>query len=447
MPPDSSDTSGKSSKSKAAIHDKQIRKKLKKGQNGKSIYQDLYAEEDYRGSYDSVKRYVRKLKRTTPKLYARIETPPGEEGQVDFGQGAPTLKNGRYLKPWLFVMTLSFSRKSYEEVVWSQDVETFIRCHKHAFEHFGGVPGILLHDNLKSGVLTAHLYEPELNPNYKALANHYGFVPIPCKVRTPEHKGKVEAGVKYAQNNALKGKKFDTLDAQNSYLRHWNKTWATTRIHGTTKRQVGKMFSEEQPALKTLPETAFSLFKIGRRKVNLLDSHIEVHGAYYPIPPEYMGKHVDVHFNQDWVKAYYKGERIQWLSTVDKGRFHPDKRCLPENKALDRNGWQRRVLYQCNKIGPNVRTWADEAVKTRGLASYRAIQGVVALDNKYPDGVINQACAMAIDRQAFSYHLIRNFAEEQRLQKEMQTRLHLTQDHEIIRKSETYADLMERTSS
>lgn len=89
----------KRSRSRAAVHDSVIREKLKKGQNARSIYQDLYVEEGYRGSYDSVKRYVRKLKKASPKLYARLETLPGEEAQVDFGVGAPTLKNGRYLKP------------------------------------------------------------------------------------------------------------------------------------------------------------------------------------------------------------------------------------------------------------------------------------------------------------------------------------------------------------
>ena len=116
------------SKSKAVVFHAVIIKKLEAGQSAKSIFQDLVTVHNYSGSYDSIKRYIRKLKNKHPKLYARIETPPGEEAQVDFGQGAPTLKNGRYCKPWLFVMTLSNSRKSYQEVVWKQDVETFIHC-------------------------------------------------------------------------------------------------------------------------------------------------------------------------------------------------------------------------------------------------------------------------------------------------------------------------------
>jgi len=443
VPTDSLSSTGKQSKSRVSIYDARIRKKLGLGQNARSIYQDLYVEVGYRGSYDSVKRYVRRLKQTEPKLYARLETMPGEEAQVDFGQGAATLKKGRYYRPWLFVMTLSYSRKSYEEVVWNQDVETFIRCHEHAFRHFGGIPEVIKHDNLKSAILKAHLYEPELNPNYQAFSQHYGFVPLPCKVATPEHKGKVEAGVKYVQNNALKGKRFESVEKQNHYLRYWNKTWASTRIHGTTKRQVARMFSEEQPALKPLPQKAFVFFKIGTRKVNSLDSHIEVGGAYYPVPPKYLGKRVTVHYNQEWVKVYYQGHLIQWLTTVDKGRFHPDKSCLPENKTLTRNIWQQRLLQQCSRRGPALRQWADQALAARGLTAYRAIQGVLALGKKYPMMVVEQACSLALERQSWSYHLVRHYAEEQALRKTDQSQLTLAQDRDIIRAPQTYADLME----
>lgn len=446
VPPDNEQSnsykSNKISKSKVVVYDIQIRDKLRKGQSGRSIYQDLYSEENYRGSYDSVKRYVRKLKRKEPKLYSRIETDPGKEAQVDFGQGSPTLKNGRYCKPWLFVMTLSCSRKSYEEVVWRQDVETFIRCHEHAFEHFCGVPEVIKIDNLKSGVLQAHLYEPEINPNYQAFSEHAGFIPFPCKVRTPQHKGKVESGVKYAQNNALQGKRFESLEAQNSYLRYWNRAWATTRIHGTTKRQVRQMFKEEKSALRSLSEKPFAFFKIGTRKVNSLDSHIEVHGAYYPVPPVYMGKQVDVHFNSKWVKVFYKGKRIQWLSTIDKGRFHPDKSCLPANKAMDMNAWQHHLLCKCTQAGTSVRRWADRTIVERGLPAYRSIQGVLSLKKKYPDSVLNKACAIAIERHGFNSKLIRHYAEELALKQETQIRLPLLQHSDIIRTPDTYAKLM-----
>lgn len=431
-----------SSRSKAARYDAFIQQKLEQGQHARSIYQDLVIENDYHDSYDSIKRYVRKLKKKSPKLYARLETLPGEEAQVDFGEGAPTLRNGRYYKPWLFVMTLSNSRKSYEEAVWQQDVETFLRCHENAFNFFGGVTNVVKIDNLKSGVLKAHLYEPELNPNYLAFSKHYNFIPLPCKVATPQHKGKVESGVKYAQNNALKGKKFPSLDEQNAYLRFWNKTWASTRIHGTTKRQVQAMFEQEKPTLQPLPKISYEFFTIGNRKVNALDSHIEVAGAYYPIPPKYMGETVIVHFNSKWVKVYFQQKLIQHLSTVAKGRFHPDKSCLPDHKTWDNNQYVQHLFNKCREIGPAVFDWAQQAETNRKQRAYRSIQGIVSLTKKYQKQIINQACQKSLNQQAFSYHIVKQFAEEILLQQQIQTEINFIQENEIIRSPQQYQQLL-----
>jgi transposase len=430
------------SKSKASAYHEIIHRKLYRGQHARSIYQDLVDEEHFSGSYDSVKRYIRKVTHRTPVLYARMETPPGEEAQVDFGEGAPVLVNGKYRKPWLFVMTLSHSRKSYQECVWKQDVETFIHCHENAFTFFGGVTRMVKHDNLKSAVLKAHLYESELNPTYLAFADHCGFIPIPCKVRTPEHKGKVESHIKYVQNNALKGKTFAALDEQNQYLTVWNKTWASTRIHGTTKKQVNLMFSQEQPLLRPLPETPFQVFKIGHRKVSITDSHIEVQGAYYPVPPQYMGKKVQVHYNSRWVKVFYREELIQYLSTIEKGRFHPDRSCLPPNKDWPQRNYIDYLFRRCAMMGASVLEWAQLARHHRQERAYRSIQGVVALSTKYAFGIINAACRQSIDQQVFSYHLVKDLAEAIRLQRLVQKEIYFTQESPYIRPPKTYQDLL-----
>ena len=430
------------SKSKAACYHNEIKRKLENGQHAVSIYQDLVSERQYKGSYDSIKRYVRKLKHRTPDLYARIETPPGDEAQVDFGQGAPCLKNDRYRRPWLFVMTLSNSRKSYQECVWKQDVETFIHCHEKAFAYFGGVTRIIKHDNLKSAVLKAHFYEAEMNPNYLAFADHYGFIPIPCKVRTPEHKGKVESNIKYVQNNALKGKRFNSLDEQNQYLRYWNKTWASTRIHGTTKRQVNVMFREEQPALKHLPPDSFQFFKIGSRKVNSTDSHIEIKGAYYPVSPKYMGKRVQVHYNSRWIKVFYRGELIQHLSAIGKGQFHPDRSCLPANKNWQKERYINYLLTRCSIIGSSVLEWAKRAEKHRQERAYRSIQGIVALSGKYAFSIINAACQKSIEHNTYSYHLVKQLAETIRIERQVQKEINFLQESEYIRSPKIYQELI-----
>jgi transposase len=429
----------------AFIHDQFIREELSKGLSAKRIFQDLVIEDDFPGSYDSVKRYVRKLKKKDPKVYARIHTAPGEEAQVDFGKAASTLKNSRWTTVWLFKMVLSYSRHSYEEAVWGQDVETFIRCHEHAFEYFGGVPTIIKLDNLKSGVLVANLYEPEINPAYAAFAKHAGFIPLPCKPRMPHHKGKVESGVGYTKNNALKGLRFYSLEAQNAHLRHWNRTWARTRIHGTTKRQVLALFNEiERRTLKPLPENAFEYFRIAIRTVHM-DGHIEVDRAYYSVPHRFVGQRLTIHYNALWVKVFYKNERIAFHRKSDPGRFTTDKNHLPQEKSLSTEEYARRLLKRCNQIGPQCRLWAWQALKVRKQIALRAIQGVVRLTGKYHPDKINLACNQAFKMGAFRYHTVKLLCEEDQLTYRYgpENQLKLLQDHDLIRNLDQYGDYVE----
>jgi transposase len=431
-------------KSLAAIHDVTIREALGKGLSAKRIYQDLVLEKGFSGGYDSVKRYVRKLKNKSPKVFARIHTPPGQEAQVDFGKAAPTLKDGRWVRPWLFKIVLSYSRHSYEEVVWRQDLESFIRCHEHAFDAFGGVPCVVRIDNLKSGVLVAHLFEPQLNPVYAAFARHAGFSILPCLPRRPEHKGKVESGVGYTKNNALKGRRFRSLEEQNAHLRHWNKTWARTRIHGTTKKQVWALFIEvERSSLKSLPEKSFQYFKIATRTV-YYDGHVEVDRAYYSVPHRFVGQRLQVHFNNTWVKVFHQSQRVAFHRKIDPGRFATDRSHLPEKKSLSTREFTDYLLRQCDKIGPNCHQWAQSALKVRDSLAIRAVQGVVRLTSKFSSTAVDAACSKAIRLDAYRYHTVKQLAED-RLESENPQK-NLLQEHELIRGLDHYTAFVEKMS-
>jgi len=424
-----------------------IKAKLDQQLTAQRIYQDLVVEQDYAGSYDSIKRYVRKLKANTPKLVAHLHAAPGEEAQVDFGKAAPTLKNGRYLRPWFFKMVLSYSRHSYEEVVWTQDVETFVRCHERAFAALGGVPGLVRLDNLKSGVLKAKLYDPVLNPIYEAFAKHAGFVPLPCLPRKPEHKGKVESGVGYTKDNALKDRKFESLEAQNVHLRHWNKRWARTRIHGTTKKQVWALFSQvEQQTLRPYPLKTFAFFKIGTRKVQP-DGHIEVARAYYSVPHKYLGQGVVVHFNAQWVKVLSGPEVIAFHRTGTSGRFSTDKQHLPENKCLTTEEYKQRLLKRCRGIGEDCHQWAAASLEQRNQLAFRAIQGVIRLRKKYATEIINQACSQALKLASTRYHTVALLCQDTEHQVATSQQLSLLQEHDLIRPPEDYQDYFENNKA
>lgn len=432
------------SRSYSAKYDQIICDKLNQGLHAKRIYQDLVVEHGFSESYDSVKRYVRFLKKRSPKVYARIHTPPGQEVQVDFGKGAPTLKESRWENTWLFKMVLSHSRHSYEESVWKQDVETFIRCHENAFASFGGVPKVVRLDNLKSGVLKAHLYEPELNPVYASFARHAGFVPLPCLPRKPEHKGKVESGIGYTKKNALKGLKFNSLEDQNAHLRNWNKTWARTRVHGTTKRQVWAVFVEsERPALQPLPETAFPYFNLATRTVHP-DGHIEIDRAYYSVPHGFVGQKLSVHYNAQWVKAFSGTQRVAYHRKADPGRFQTDRNHMPQNKSISAEEYAQELLNKTRQIGPQCNLWATKAMSVRDRLALRAIQGIVRLADKYDPIKINEACEKAMTLGSYRYHTVKLLCEDS-----LETysygpeKVHeLLQTHEIIRPLHHYDEIV-----
>jgi hypothetical protein len=179
-------------------------------------------------------------------------------------------------------------------------------------------------------VLKACLYEPEFNPVYLSFSKHYGFLPNPCFPYHPEQKGRVEKDIDYTKRNALKGRKFKSLAEGNIFLKSWNKKWARTRIHGTTKRQVWPQFiNYERDKLKKLPANDLNLFSIGTRKVDV-HAHIEIKSNFYSVPHYMIGQNVHVQFNNIWVKVLNKGEVIcQHKALTSKGKRRTDQSHYP----------------------------------------------------------------------------------------------------------------------
>lgn len=179
---------------------------LLSGLSAQRIYQDLTSEHSFSGSYQAVKRFVRHLRQAQQVPFVRMEVEPGAEAQIDFGQGAWVVVDGKRKRPHLFRMVLSHSRKGYSEAVWRQTTESFIRCLEDGFRHFGGVPRTLVIDNLRAAVTWADWFDPELNAKVAEFCSHYGTVMMPTRPAMPRHKGKIEAGIKYGQNNAIRGR-------------------------------------------------------------------------------------------------------------------------------------------------------------------------------------------------------------------------------------------------
>ena len=311
-----------------------IQSKLNQGLSAQRIYQDLSSEHGFHGSYYTVRRFVRRLEPVQELPFRRLECEPGEEAQVDFGTGAPVYAtDGKRRRTHVFRIVLSHSRKAYSEAVYRQTTDEFLRCIESALRHFGGVPRRLVLDNLKAAVTKADWFDPELNPKVRSFGEHYGFVFWPTRPRTPRHKGKVEKSVDYVQSNALKARRFHSLEEQNTFLLNWELTVADTRIHGTTRRQVGKHFAEvERGALVPLPLGLFPSFHEGRRIVHR-DGHVEVKRAYYAVPPEYRDRDVWVRWDSRLVSIYNdRMEKIAVHLRMEPGRFSTPREFIDPRK-------------------------------------------------------------------------------------------------------------------
>jgi transposase len=201
--------------------------KLQQDLSATRIWQDL-VEAGAELGYDSVRRFIQRLGKSRPLPFRRLESAPGEEAQVDFGTGAPIVTtDGKRRKTHVFRIVLSCSRKGYSEVTFTQTTDDFLYALENAFLHFGGVPKTLVIDNLKAAVAHPDWFDPELVPKVQAFCRHYGTVILPTRPYMPRHKGKVESGVKYVKNNALKARTFATLREEQEHLAQWERTLPT----------------------------------------------------------------------------------------------------------------------------------------------------------------------------------------------------------------------------
>jgi DNA replication protein DnaC/transposase len=295
---------GKRSAGVSEAYREMIELELSRGRNATGIWQDMVDTHGFAGGYQSVKRLVRKLRgAVSSEARVIIETKLGEECQVDYGTG-PMVRDpdsGKYRRTRLFVLTLGCSRKSVRLLVFRSSARIWAELHEKAFRRLGGSPRIAVLDNLREGVLSPDFYDPGLNPLYRDVLGHYGVTALPCKVRDPDRKGKVESGVAHAQKTPLRGKKFESLEEAQAYLDHWEERWADKRIHGRTKRQVAAMFAEEKPHLQPLPLEPFRYYQYGERTVHI-DGCVEVEAAYYGAPPGWIGRKVNVQWDAMFVR-------------------------------------------------------------------------------------------------------------------------------------------------
>jgi len=424
-----------------------IMSKLAQGLTGQRIYQDLTGEKGFAGSYDSVKRFTRRLRNTRPLPFRRMECEPGQEAQVDFGTGAPIVTpEARRRRTHVLRVVLSHCRKGYSESVFRQTTESFLRCLENAFWHFGGAPRTTVIDNLKAAVAKADWYDPEVHPIIQSFCAHYGTVILPTKPYTPRHKGKIERGVGYVKGNALKGRKFTSLADQNRHLLDWETNVADTRIHGTTRKQVGKVFRDvERAALLPLPPMRFPMFHEAQRSVHR-DGHVEVDKAYYSVPPEYVGRRVWVRWDGRLVRVFSRRrmEQIAVHAQQEPGRFSTQPKHIHSRKISGVERGSVWLLGRARLIGPQTQRWAGAMLADRGIQGVRVLVGLLSLAGRHSDDQIEQACQTALTHNAFRLRAIRELIKRGGAKQEQ---FEFLAAHEIIRDMADYGELVHEAFS
>ena len=407
------------------------------GRNAKAIWQDLVDDHGFRAGYQSVKRFVSKLRgSSSPEACAVIETPPGEEAQVDYGAG-PMVRdphNGRYQRTRLFVLTLGYSRKSVRLLTFRSSTRIWAELHERAFRRLGGLTRVVVLDNLGEGVLAADIYDPALNPLYRGMLTHYGAVALACRAGDPDRKGKVESGVGHAKKTPLKGLRFESLEEAQAYLDRWEERWADTRIHGTTKRQVAAMFAEERPALLPLPLEPFRYYQFGERTVHL-DGCVEVEAAYYGAPPGWIGRRVRVQWDALYVRLLdpSTGQLLREHLRQQRGGHRIKDEDRPRKAPLG----TLQLLARTERAGRHIGALCQAMHGRQGELAVRRILGVLSLAKKYGTASVDDACAAALEIGVYEYRFVRRY-----LERRPHSPLSLRQVDPLIRQLTLYRDFI-----
>ncbi len=421
-------------------HREYIESALVRGRCAKLIWQDLVDGHGFAHGYASVMRFARKLRPQGDQRGARavIETAPGEEAQVDYAGAGPLVRDevtGKYRRTRLFCMALGYSRKSVRLVAWKSSAGVWVALHEKAFRSLGGVPRLIVLDNLREGVLKPDIYDPTLNPLYKALLAHYGTAALTCRVRDPDRKGKVEADVKAAQR-AHCGLRFESLADAQAYYDERAECWDDTRIHGTTKQQVRERFEEERPALLPLPVEPFRYFRYAERTVHP-DGHVEVEAAYYSAPPGMIHQKVQVQWDDDHVRILTAhGELLREHRRSEHRGRHVTAR---EDRAKRTPGSTQDLLAAAAKAGDQIGKLCRAIHQRDGEPGVRRIQGVLALAAKYGGPRAEEAASAALECGAPTYRFVKNWLERNR-----SPAISLRQVDDIIRPLTDYRDFIER---
>jgi len=357
------------------------------------------------------RQWVKKLDVTL-----RQEHRAGEKLFVDYaGQTVSIVerKTGEIIEAQIFVATLGASNYTFAEASLSQDLPSWIKSHVHAFEFFGGVPQILVPDNLKSGVTNPCRYEPDINPTYQDLAEHYDTTVIPARSKKPRDKAKVESAVFVSERwilAALRNHTFFSLAELNRLIAQKLEKLNNRKFQklDSTRRKLFETI--DKPALKPLPSRHYEYAEWKKARVNI-DYHIEVYRHYYSVPYQLAREQVDVRITATTVEVLFKNQRvashqrsyIPWKSTTVKEH-------MPKSHQKYLEWTPSRIIRWAGKNGPKTEKLVTHILDSRPHPEqgFRSCLGIMSLAKHYSPERLENACSRALIIKGSSYKSVKS---------------------------------------
>jgi transposase len=398
-------------------HRSQVEDWVKQGVEVAAMRQRLM-ERGFTGSYAAVWRFVNTLQPGKHRdTTVRLETKPGEEVQVDFGYAGRMIdpQTGKLRKAWVFVMTLSWSRHQYAEFVWDQKIGTWLVCHRNAFAFFGSVPARVRIDNLRTAILKAVFDDPQVQYAYRECAEHYGFLIAPCRVATPQHKGKVEqGGVHYVCRNFLGGREPATITRNNREVLTWCNTTAGLRTHGTTREKPLERFEQvEKACMKPLPEGSYDLAVWKHVKV-YRDCYVVFDNAFYSVPERLYPGRVWVCGGSKQVRIF--DEKHKLVATHERaakpGQRLTNLQHLPPEKLPGLTQDADSLLAEAQAVGPALLSIVQGLLNDAVLYRLPTAGRLVRLQNRFGAQRLEAACQRALAFDDPSYKTIKRILEQ-----------------------------------
>lgn len=393
--------------------------RYKKGTFATTLYEELKESLPEISSYDSFNRFLKKeLAKLPAEVQVRIPKAPGKEVEVDYsGDSLPIISpsTGQIIKTELFVGCLPFSDYIYAEFTFTQKLDDFVTSHCNMFEHFAGVPLFLVPDNAKVAINKYHTYDPEVNKTYHDMATHYKVGVSPARPRHPKDKPNVERAVGLIQQHFFplaREKTYTSIGELNNELKMW-----LNKFNSKKMKRVGKsrreLFEDEKKNLSPLPESRYQLFYWKKVKVHP-DCHFQFNNNYYSLPSRFVGKQVDLKFNQKTVSAYLMGEKI-YTHTILKGHghFQTINEHYPEKALSQQNFSLAMAQKEAKLVGANMSLVVNKLID-RGahpLVNLRKIQGILRLQKKYKAEALEYACEQALIMNRLFYQYINSCAK------------------------------------